>query len=150
MSTGLTARVEPFNGRPMLFINGEPTTEFWCYGDPNAIGDFASSGIRICQFHVPFPSWWTGPGHYDFRPTDEKIEEFCAKAESILLMPRVSFGYVGEEWWGESHPDELAVGLDADGRPVDYREVRIRPVGCWFSSGSQEWTRDAAQAMRAT
>lgn len=148
LCAGLTARVEPFNGRPMLFINGEPTTEFWCYGDPNAIGDFASAGIRICQFHVPFPSWWTGPDGYDFGPTDEKIEEFCAKADSILLMPRVNFGYVGEEWWGENHPDELAVGLDLDGKPVDYRQVRSRPVDCWFSSGSQEWTRDAARAMR--
>ncbi|MBI4579002.1 MAG: beta-galactosidase [Planctomycetes bacterium] len=149
VSAGLTARVELFNGRPMLFINGEPTTEFWCYGDPNAIEDFASGGIRICQFHVPFPSWWTGPQRYDFGPTDEKIEAFCTQAGCVLLIPRVNFGYVGEEWWGELHPDQLAVGQDLHGRPVDYRQVRTRPVGCWFSSGSQEWTRDATRSMRA-
>jgi len=147
--TGLAARVEPHNGRPMLFVNGEPTTEFWCYGDPEAIEDFTSAGIRICQFHVPFPSWWTGPEQYDFGPTDEKIERFRARAESVLLMPRVNFGYVGEEWWGGAHPNELAAGLDADGKPLDYRQVRSLPVGCWFSSGSQEWTRDAARAMHA-
>jgi hypothetical protein len=52
----LTAAVRVIHGRPVLVINGQPTTEFWCYGDPNAIEDFAAGGIRICRFHVPFPS----------------------------------------------------------------------------------------------
>ncbi|HOA71979.1 MAG TPA: hypothetical protein PL151_08705 [Phycisphaerae bacterium] len=145
----LNARIGTYRQRPVLFINDVPTTEFWCYGDPNAIRDFEACGLRICQFHVPFPSWWTGPGQYDFEPTAQKIREFLDLVPSVLLLPRVNFGYVGEEWWGRLHPDELAVGLDLTGRPVDYMQIRARPVDCWFSSASKVWTDDATQAMRA-
>lgn len=145
----LTAGVNVHNGRPVLFINGQPTTEFWCYGDPNAIGDFTAAGIRICQFHVPFPSWWRGHDLYDFAPTDEKIAEFLARAPDVLLLPRVNFGYVGEDWYAARHPDQLAVGCDLDGRPVDYTKIRARPVDCWYSSGSRQWTEDACAAMSA-
>jgi len=108
----LSARVSVFNGRPVLFINDVPTTEFWCYGDPDAILDFAACGLRICQFHVPFPSWWTGPRQYNLEPTARTIRAFLDRAPSVLLLPRVNFGYVGEQWWGRLHPDQLAVGHD--------------------------------------
>ncbi|MBN2445341.1 MAG: beta-galactosidase [Phycisphaerae bacterium] len=146
---GLTVKVAKHNGRPMLFINGEPTTEFWSYGDPNAIDDFVQSGLRICQFHVPMPSWWTGPGQYDFAPTDAKIDEFLARQPDTLLMPRVNFGYEGEGWWAAQHPDELAEGRNLDNQPVNYDEVRVCPVDCWYSAGSRVWTTDAAAAMEA-
>lgn len=145
----LSARIGPHRNRPVLYINDEPTAEFWCYGDPNSMLDFAASGLRICQFHVPFPSWWTGPGQYNFEPTARKIREFLELMPSVLLLPRVNFGYEGEGWWGKLHPEELAVGRNLDGEVVDYIKIRARPVDCWFSSGSQLWLTEATEAMRA-
>ncbi len=145
----LHARIGMLNGRPVLFINDTPTTEFWCYGDPDAMGDFAAGRMRICQFHVPFPSWWTGPGLYDFAPTARMIRAFLDRLPSVLLLPRVNFGYEGERWWGQLHPGELAIGCDLDGKPIDYLHIRARPVECWYSSCSRQWVSDATAAMRA-
>ncbi|MBN1514266.1 MAG: beta-galactosidase [Phycisphaerae bacterium] len=146
---GLTACVRPHNGRPVLWINGEPTTEMWAYGAPNAVADFAAAGIRICQCHVPGKSWWTGPGQYRFAHIEAQIEEFLKAVPSALLMPRVCFGYEGEGWWADAHPDDLAVGREPGGRVVPYPEVRAHPVECWYSAASQTWTRDACEAMAA-
>lgn len=144
----LTAEVRAVNGRPMLVINGEPTGEFWCYGLPNALPDFAAGGVRICQFHVtPGATWWLGPGRYDLAGVERQIDEFVALRPDVLLIPRVSFGYQGEGWWGVQHPEELAVGQRADGTAADYRQERAHPVECWQSAGSEVWTRDAAAAL---
>lgn len=143
----LIAEIKPHEGRPVLHVNGTPTTELWCYGDPPALPDFLAGGVRICQFEAPRPSWWRGKGEYDFAPLDAKIDAFLAITRDVLLIPRVTFGYEGEGWWADAHPDELSVGRDVDGNDVDYKAVRVRPVDCWQSSGSEVWTQDAAQAM---
>src|SRR5262245_21033253 len=93
------ACVKTVNGRPMLVIDGQPTTEFWCYGWPNAIRHFDAAGLRICQFHVEGPSWWTGPGRYDFSRVERQIDDFLNQCPAALLLPRICFGYDGEEWW---------------------------------------------------
>ncbi|MBK9120153.1 MAG: hypothetical protein IPM18_11215 [Phycisphaerales bacterium] len=147
---GLTAAVKQVNGRPMLVLNGVPTNEFWCYGLPNAVPDFVAGDCRICQFHVPYQNgehWWVGSGQYNFSPIERLIDEFLARAPDWLLIPRVNFGYAGEGWWADQHPDELAVGHGLDGRPVDFRAVRVQPIDCWHSAASTVWTRDASQAM---
>ena len=145
----LSACVQPVNGRPVLVVNGQPTTETWCYGWPNAIRDFAAAGLRICQFHVRGKSWWTGPGQYHFTPIEEQIDEFLRDLPGVLLIPRVLFGYEGEGWWAQAHPDDLSVGLDVDGRPVSYPDVRAHVVESWHSAGSRTWVRDASEAMAA-
>ncbi len=145
----LTANVQQKDGRPVLMINDQPTTEFWCYSDPNAIADFAAGDICICQFPVPAPSWWRGVGEYDFELTRRKMDEFLAAAPDLLLMPRVGFGHTGESWWSAAHPDHLSVGCDLDEQPVDYATARAKPADCWQSTGSQRWTDEAAEAMAA-
>jgi hypothetical protein len=145
----LSAAIQPHLGRPTLFINNTPTDEFWCYGDPVAIDDFTAAGIRICQFHVPFPSWWIGPDEYDFAPLESKIDAFLDKHPDLLLIPRVNFGYEGEAWWGKLHPDHLSEGRNLDDQPVDYLKARCRPVDCWASAASDQWTQDAGRAMQA-
>jgi len=146
---GLAACVRPHNGRPVLWINGEPTTEMWAYGAPNAIADFAAAGIRICQCHVPGESWWTGPGQYQFARIEAQMASFLEAVPGALLMPRVCFGYEGEGWWAERHPDDLAVGREPGGRVVPYPQVRVHPVECWYSAASRAWTHDACEAMAA-
>lgn len=144
----LSATVQIHQGRPQLHLNGRPTAEFWCYGAANAIDDFAAGGVRICQFHAPFPSWWIGPGEYNFGPVEEKLDALLEKQPELLLNPRVNFGYEGEAWWAEAHPDQLSVGRNLDDEEIDYREARVRPIDCWQSAASQQWTQDAAGAMR--
>ena len=137
----LTAAIDRSRGYPLLALNGQPTTQTWCYGWPNAIGDFAAASLRICQFHVRAQPWWLGPGRYDFAPIEAQIDEFRGAVPDVLLMPRVCFGYEGEGWWAEQHPDELAVGRDLSGRDVPYHEVGVKRVACWQSAASQVWRR---------
>lgn len=144
----LRAEVRQIQGRPMLVLNGEPTGEFWCYGDPNAWGDFRAAGIRICQFQVPFPSWWLGPRRYDFAALDAKVHQFLAQATDALLMPRVHFGLAGEGWWAEQHPAEISRGRTLAGTSTALQAVSSVPVECPFSAGSERWARDAAEALR--
>lgn len=132
-----------------LVVNGEATREFWCYGWPNALPDFRASGIRICQFDVPAPSWWTGPDTYDFSRLDECVQRFAAEAPEMLLIPRVFFGYQGERWWGELHPEELSVGLKLDGTPLPYLGNGAARVECWPSAFSRLWLSEASRALRA-
>jgi hypothetical protein len=147
---GLSACVRQVNGRPMLVVSGEPTTEFWCYGQPNAIGDFVAGGVRICQFHVVHgDTWWRGDGRYDFAGVEQQFDEFLRQAPHVLLIPRIGFGYKGEGWWAEQHPDELSVGCRLDGTPADYTKERCHHVDNWYSAGSGQWARDAAVALAA-
>ncbi len=145
----LTVSVQNVQGRPMLVINGRPTHEMWAYGWPNAVRDFTAAGLRICQFHVRGPSWWVGPGTYDFSEIDAQVGEFLRDAPGVLLHPRVGFGYAGEGWWAWNHPDQLAVGLDLDEKKVNYLEVRAHAIENWQSAASEEWVRDASAAMAA-
>lgn len=143
------ADVRPWQGRPVLFLDGAPTTESWCYAWPNAIRDFLAAGLRICQFHVASPSWWTGPDRYDFSRIETQINEFLSASPRVLLVPRVCFGFLGEEWWADAHPDELSVGLTLEGKPVRYADVGPKGARCWQSAGSERWTRDASKAITA-
>lgn len=145
----LRSEVRLYNGRPMLHVNGRPTSEFWCYGEPRALPDFVAGGVAICQFHARYPSFWTGPGTYDFAPLDRQFAEFAAAAPDVLLLPRVSFGLQGEGWWSELHPGELAIGRRVDGRDENFLAVRVRPEECWWSAGSRDWTREASAALAA-
>ncbi|MCG3128408.1 MAG: hypothetical protein CHACPFDD_03296 [Phycisphaerae bacterium] len=145
----MIAEVRPWRGRPVLFLDGAPTTETWCYGWPNAIRDFLAAGLRICQFHVASPSWWTGPERYDFSRVEAQIDEFLAASPRVLLVPRVCFGFEGEDWWAAAHPDELSIGLALNGQPVKYRDVGPNGARCWQSAGSDTWTRDASTAIAA-
>jgi hypothetical protein len=43
----------------------------------------------------------------------------------------------------------LSEGRNLEGQPVDYMSIRARPVDCWFSSGSEQWTAEAAGAIAA-
>jgi beta-galactosidase len=142
--------VQPHNGRPMLHINGEPTTEWLAYGNANALPDFTAGGCRIVQFHAsPEQSWWRGLGQYAFEPIEQQIEAFLSHRSDVLLMPRINFGYAGEAWWAELHPEELSVGRRLDGSIADYRTERVRPIDCWYSAGSHRWAHDAATALAA-
>ena len=145
----LRAEVNLVQDRPMLVLNGEPTAEFWCFGDPNAIGDFVAARVRICQFDTPFPSWWVGNGRYDFTTLDAKVKAYLAKVPFVLLMPRLCFGLEGEGWWAREHPDEISAGRDLLGEPVPLRAISAVPVECPFSAGSELWGRHAAAALSA-
>jgi len=145
----LLAEVRKIRGRPMLVLNGEPTGELWCFGDPNAIEDFSAAQVRICQFYMPVPSWWTGAGQYDFAALDAKVEAFLAKAPRVRLMPRVAFGFQGERWWAERHPDEIARGRDLNGQYTELRAASQVPVECPYSSGSELWSEQAGAALAA-
>ncbi len=146
----LRAEIGLVRGRPMLLLNGEPTGEFWCFGDPNAIADFTAAQIRICQFPVPSPSWWTGENAYDFAALDSKVRAFLRGAPRVLLMPRVTFGFRGEGWWARAHPEEIscARNLNGDTVPLPPGGSAI-PVECLFSAGSTRWADDAGEALGA-
>ena len=135
----LDARVRPAYGRPVRVINGEPTTETWAYGWPNAMPDFAAAGLRICQFHVAAQPWWLGEGAYDFGPIERQIDEFIQIAPHVLLIPRVCFGYQGEGWWAERNPDELSVAKNPVGETLTTPDGGRLRVDVPQSAASNQW-----------
>ncbi len=143
----LRCAVANVRGRPVLTINGEPTTETWAYGWPNAMPDFAAAGLRICQFHVAAQPWWLAEGRYDFAPIEAQINDFLAAAPGALLIPRVCFGYRGEGWWARANAAELSAARTPAGDTPARADGGTLEVDVPQSAASRRWERDAGRAM---
>ncbi len=146
-----TATVRQHNGRPALFINGEPVPPFayMSYlGKEPYYREVAQAGIHLYCFPAylgdrginsrtgigPFrPSIWKGEGSYDFSSVEKDFETLLAGDRQALAIVRLHLD--PPEWWEKAHPEGCCQLPDG----TTFRQCFASPV----------WREATAEALRA-
>ena len=146
-----TATVRQHNGRPALFINGEPVPPFayMSYlGKERYYREVAEAGIHLYCFPAylgdrginptsgigPFrPSIWKGEGSYDFSSVEKDFETLLAADPRAQAIVRLHLD--PPEWWEKAHPEGCCQLPDGS----TFRQ-------CFASS---VWREATAKALRA-
>lgn len=145
-----SASVEQVNGRPVLVIDGQVTTELWCFANAAGAADFVAGDCRICEFPLNVQhAWWRGIGAYDFTRAEQEVDALLAVSADLLLVPRLMFGFMGEQWYRDLHPDELSIARSSAGDTLNYADEGAHYVEVWQSAGAAQWLGDAATALAA-
>lgn len=113
----LSAHVAPHNGRPTLFINGEPQfpmlfalTEApggrWTWEERPAwnIRQFAERGVKLFEFDIWMEHMWRPDGTLDIEMAQRQIRGALAIRPDAAVMLRLHVN--APPWWNERHPEE--------------------------------------------
>jgi hypothetical protein len=123
----MNARVRPFNGIPLLFINGQPFTggvytrsqEQYPGGAHIPLTDvFATyrqqydNGVRLflvhstcaSDFYRPELETWLAPDRFDYGHVDRFMEFIARDCPDALVMLKLNM--FPPVWWENQHPDE--------------------------------------------
>ncbi len=110
-------RVDTSQGRPRLFVDGQPVpwafyvSPFWNPNDAQ-VADFRQAGARV--YLVPLVlGWqvygergpWRGPGQYDFTEVDELLWRVLRVDPAGYVMFYMACDPYKE--WGKEHPDDV-------------------------------------------
>lgn len=132
-----SSAVEMHNGRPTIFINGEPHAPMiyaltdvpggrWSWEElpQHNIANFCDRGVRLFQLDVFLEDLWTGEDEFDLdvaRKQVAGVQEVCPEA-SVFFR----FHLRAPQWWLKKHPEEWVAYADTgyvDER--DYGLLRI-------------------------
>jgi hypothetical protein len=128
------------------------------YAGPKFVSAFLQAGIKYYTFHVP-GDWWLGPGRYDFSGVDAFIQDYVRRIPGASFMPRIDFSRQGFPWWGDLHPGEMDLLLNAEtSQPLDptrpnpaalpYLGHEVNLAGLNLHSfHSQVWRQEAGEAI---
>ncbi len=150
-----TASVRPHLGVPTLFIHGRPDAgmAFASYAAKQEVfGDFAKAGVHLFSF-VATPTGmayhgqgkldvWISPGEFDYTPFDERVDRVLKADPQAFIFPRLSL--CAPDWWADRHPQEIALGVDAQGRTAPI-VVGGKRAPSW---ASEVWRRDTVAGLR--
>lgn len=148
MSTATTSpfpltEVQPHNGAPALFINGEPTFPLMLMTTAKAIEDMKQLGrSSIHLLTDTFPLGWIGIDSYNFSAFDEMMATYLKADPQVMVMPRIHLD--APEEWMDAHPDELVGYADPEAWNGDTSWGGARHP----SFASRLWRKDTAEALR--
>jgi hypothetical protein len=111
----LTSEVRMHNGAPALYVNGRLTSQVLAAPyrpGPSDFTDFTKAGISIFNIYLRFP--WTAPEAYDFKPVDQKLDEYLKLQPKALFLPRVLL--TPGRWWCTEFPQDIT--MRDDGTPA--------------------------------
>ena len=147
--SGQTASVRQHNGVPTLFTDGQPHSgmAFASYAaEASVFRDFAKVGVDLFSF-VATPTGlayhthydldvWVSPDEFDYTPFDDRVGRVLEANRKAMIFPRLSLS--APKWWLDRHPDDIALGIDADGRMAPIVDGgKLAP-----SWASDAWRRD--------
>lgn len=115
--------VQLHNGRPTIFIDGEPRAPMlyaltdvpggrWSWEElpQHNIENFCRRGIRLFQLDLFLEHLWTAPGQFDIERARRQVagvREVCPEA-SIFFR----FHLRAPRWWLQEHPEEWVAYAD--------------------------------------
>ncbi len=153
-SNRTVASVAPYNGRPTIFINGEPHSGMaWATYRPtvDVFGDFTRAGVNLFTFSATpteagyglSQTTWVGPDAYDYSQFDERVRLLLTANPNAYFFPRL---YVhAPKWWSEQHPDDIVLMDDGRGNYVPFIHTGDKPAPSW---ASEKWRRDTIEGLR--
>ena len=118
--TPISARVEPYKGRPTIFINNQPELPMiyalpdvpggrWTWEElpQHNIDQFCRQGIRLYQVDIFLDHIWPAAGQFDLEIARKQVRgiwEVCPEA-SVFFRFHVN----APKWWVAAHPEEWPV-----------------------------------------
>ncbi len=150
-----TSSVKTFNGKPTLFINGEPHNgmAYTAYGPSvRVFGDFTRAGVDLYSFSATpteagyglSRTTWVAPEQYDYSQLDRRILMVLQANPNAYVFPRLYLH--APRWWSEKHPDDLVRKDPGDGTSVPFLHTAARlPAPSW---ASETWRRDTIEGLR--
>jgi hypothetical protein len=132
----LLTELRVHNGRPTLFINGEPHDGLFCSVRSTYMKNFIDAGFDIFDTHPSTPHGWVGDGKYDYTETDKYIEAYLKQKPDAKLILRFWFGYPRDFWWAVKYKEHQTV-------------PRVMDKGHKMPSyASLKWREEAGEALR--
>lgn len=142
-----------YNGRPTVFVNGEPLPYFTYSCNmyyPGNYAMFGNAGTNPIGIEVPAGSHlsklWEDtllePGVYDYSSIDEMVGIALQSNPDAYIMLRIY--PTMPSWWWQENPDEQAMILTDDGRIVPWEENALPAP----SLASDKWLEDQLQTVR--
>ncbi|MCL5270075.1 MAG: beta-galactosidase [bacterium] len=143
------AQVKPHNGRPTLFINGQPHNDFCTMTYHPGLSEFkelAGIGIDLFSFSVTSDysyynlasPVWKGPGEYDYSQIEERAKLVLEANPNAWILLRV---YVSAPpWWMDQHPGDVCT---FEGGATEMKDQRVRAANKRVPSMASETWRAA-------
>ena len=142
-----------YNGRPTVFVNGEPLP-FFTYScsvySPGNVGMFGKAGVNPVGVEVPAGSHlsklWedtlVAPDTYDYSSVDELVGIALQENPDAYIMLRTY--PTMPSWWWQENPDEQAMIMTNDGRVVPWEENGMPAP----SLASDKWLEAQVETIR--
>ncbi|HIJ64655.1 MAG TPA: hypothetical protein HPP77_01785 [Candidatus Hydrogenedentes bacterium] len=155
--TGREARLGEYNGRPTIFIDGQPTppmiyhltggsaAETWQPIPQKYLRQFSAVGYRLIGSVLWLRRIWLSSGELDMAFAQRHLRGVLDAAPEAAILLRVHVD--APPWWLEQHPDEqVAFTLDpSPSLPPDIRPHFKPPVEASFAS--EAWKRETGQKL---
>lgn len=126
----VSAEVRPWNGKPTLFVNSQPTYAcFYALTDcpggrwsweeipQQSIRQFARIGFRLYQLDLFLESVWPAEGPLDIEPARKQIRGVLDACPDGAVVLRWHLN--APPWWAAEHPEELTRYANGDLESID-------------------------------
>ena len=161
-----TGVVREVGGVPTLVVNGRAVgamAYMTFHLQERYVREFAEAGVELFSFTTTSDydyyrlaaTAWKGPGEFDYRQFDERMEMILRAAPQGMVFPRIYL--CSPAWWDRLHPEELMRGKDGVyGPPMDMgwldekvKETSLGPEKLTVPSfSSQLWLKESGEALR--
>lgn len=124
----MSAEVKPYNGRPMIFLNGQQTYPVlyaltdvpggrWSWEElPRYnLQSFCEQGIRLVQVDLAFDHVWKGDGRIDLDTARRQLRGVLDACSGAAIFIR--FHVTPPKWWMLQHPEENTIYADTTSMP---------------------------------
>lgn len=124
----LSAEVKPYNGRPLIFLNGQPTYPViyaltdvpggrWAWEELTRynLQTFCAQGIKLVQVDLAFDHVWKADGRIDLDTARRQLRGVLDACRGAAIIIR--FHVNPPKWWQAQHPEENTVYADTASMP---------------------------------
>jgi hypothetical protein len=125
----ISARLQPYKGRPTLFLNGKPETPIiysitdspggrWTHEEVPQwnIRAFANRGVKMFQFSIWLQDIWTrderGRDHLDMESVRRQFRGVLEAVPGAAIFMRLHIN--APIWWDRAHPEETVAYSDVE------------------------------------
>lgn len=163
-SQPLTSELRPYQGKPTIFVNGQPEAPIfyaltdvpggrWSWEEvpQHNLRNFCEVGIRLFQLDIFLEHIWIAPDSFSLDIAKRQIQGALAVCPGAAIVFR--FHLNPPDWWLAQHPDEL-VAYEPGTPAQPFEPLRLSrivqddaglPVRASFAS--QKWREDAGEML---